>query len=300
VKCAVIDIGSNSMRLSVYETENGGFKILFKEKIMAGLAGYVAEGELSREGIKCACEGLIEFRKILECLNIETAFVFATASLRNISNTDEAVGKIKEQTGFEVQVISGVEEAVLGYNGAMRELKLEEGVFADIGGASAEVVYFSKGEVQNAVSIPVGSLKLFSQYVSKIIPKKSEIEKLDGAVKRELKEIKFKKIYQTKTLCCVGGTARAVLKLAKYIFAEEKIENSITSLQFSAVKGVLLSGTDDAVNIILKVCPERIHTIIPGIIILDSIVKKFGSTKLLVSDYGVREGYLCQKIQENL
>jgi exopolyphosphatase/guanosine-5'-triphosphate,3'-diphosphate pyrophosphatase len=300
MKCAVIDIGSNSMRLSAYETENGGFKILFKEKIMAGLAGYVAEGKLSKEGIKCACEGLVEFRKILECLNIETAFVFATASLRNISNTDEAVGKIKERTGFEVQVISGVEEAVLGYNGAMRELKLEEGVFADIGGASAEVVYFSQGAVQNAVSIPVGSLKLFSQCVSKIIPKKSEIEKLDGTVKRELKEINFKKIYQTKTLCCVGGTARAVLKLAKYIFAEEKIENSITSVQFSAVKGVLLSGTDDAVNIILKVCPERIHTIIPGIIILDSIVKKFGSTKLLVSDYGVREGYLCQKIQENL
>ena len=93
---------------------------------------------------------------------------------------------------------------------------------------------------------------------------------------------------------------RAAVKLAKYIFSEENIENRISTMQLSAVKGVLLSGTDDAVNIILKVCPERIHTIIPGILILDAIVKKFGVNELLVSSYGVREGYLCQKIQQNL
>ena len=65
MKCAVIDIGSNSMRLSVYETENGDFKILFKEKIMAGLAGYVAEGRLSRDGINVPVRGLLNLEKYL-------------------------------------------------------------------------------------------------------------------------------------------------------------------------------------------------------------------------------------------
>ena len=85
MKQAVIDIGSNSIRLTLYETEGQSFKILFREKIMAGLAGYVEDGKLSAEGIECACAGLLTFRKILQTLQIENVRIFATASLRNVS-----------------------------------------------------------------------------------------------------------------------------------------------------------------------------------------------------------------------
>ena len=91
MKQAVIDIGSNSIRLTLYETENRDFKILFREKIMAGLAGYVEDGKLSAEGIECACTGLLTFRGVLQTLDIEHVGVFATASLRNISNTEQAI-----------------------------------------------------------------------------------------------------------------------------------------------------------------------------------------------------------------
>ena len=87
MKQAIIDIGSNSIRLTLYETEGQSFKILFREKIMAGLAGYVEDGKLSAEGIECACAGLLTFRKILQTLQIENTRIFATASLRNVSNT---------------------------------------------------------------------------------------------------------------------------------------------------------------------------------------------------------------------
>ena len=70
MKQAIIDIGSNSIRLTLYETEGQSFKILFREKIMAGLAGYVEDGKLSAEGIECACAGLLTFRKILQTLQI--------------------------------------------------------------------------------------------------------------------------------------------------------------------------------------------------------------------------------------
>ena len=85
MKQAIIDIGSNSIRLTLYETEGQSFKILFREKIMAGLAGYVEDGKLSAEGIECACAGLLTFRKILQTLQIENTRIFATASLRNVS-----------------------------------------------------------------------------------------------------------------------------------------------------------------------------------------------------------------------
>ena len=73
MKQAVIDIGSNSMRLTVYETNAGSFAVLFKDKVMAGLAGYVEEGVLSREGIARACQGLLSFQAVLEALDIRRA-----------------------------------------------------------------------------------------------------------------------------------------------------------------------------------------------------------------------------------
>ena len=148
MKQAVIDIGSNSMRLSVYETTPaGGFSILFKDKFMAGLAGYVEEGALSQEGIDRAILGLRGFRSTLEALGIHNVAVFATASLRNIRNTRPAVEAIQRATGFPIEVISGQEEARFGYLGAMEELALPDGLFVDIGGASTEVVRFTRGQL---------------------------------------------------------------------------------------------------------------------------------------------------------
>ena len=118
MKQAIIDIGSNSIRLTLYETEGQSFKILFREKIMAGLAGYVEDGKLSAEGIECACAGLLTFRKILQTLQIENIRIFATASLRNVSNTERALSVIRAATGFSVEVISGEDEALFGYAGA--------------------------------------------------------------------------------------------------------------------------------------------------------------------------------------
>ena len=99
MKQAIIDIGSNSIRLTLYETENQSFRILFREKIMVGLAGYVENGKLSAEGIECACAGLLTFRSILQTLEIGRVSVFATASLRNISNTEHALSVIRAATG---------------------------------------------------------------------------------------------------------------------------------------------------------------------------------------------------------
>lgn len=103
MKQAIIDIGSNSIRLTVYETEGQSFRILFREKIMAGPAGYVEDGKLSAEGIECACAGLLTFRKILQTLQIENVRIFATASLRNISNTARALSVIARRRAIRLR-----------------------------------------------------------------------------------------------------------------------------------------------------------------------------------------------------
>ena len=107
MKYALIDMGSNSILLTVYYMDQTSFKVLFKEKIMAGLAGYVEHGRLTRDGIDCACQSLCEFRSTLELLQIEHLAVFATASLRNIcSAVYEVVQKRPDITAREA-VASG-------------------------------------------------------------------------------------------------------------------------------------------------------------------------------------------------
>ena len=284
MKQAVIDIGSNSMRLSVYETtETGTFTILFKDKIMAGLAGYVEEGALSPEGITRAILGLRSFRGTLRALNIPQVAVFATASLRNIRNTAQAVAEIQRGTGFAIEVLSGEEEARLGYAGAMEELALSEGLFVDIGGASTEVVRFAHGQLVSAVSCPVGSLKLYRDWVKKILPNQQAVE---GPVRQGL------------PLVCVGGTARAALKLAKRVCHLPEDTNRVSVGQLEQVSALLCSSHKAAADLILKVEPERIHTMIPGLLILRHMVEGFGAGEMIVSKYGVREGYLCQKIRK--
>ena len=216
MKQPIIDIGSNSIRLTLYAIRNNhSFQILFREKIMAGLAGYVENGALSKEGIACACETLLEFRHTLELLNIHEAAVFATASLRNISNTREALEKIEAATGFPIEMLSGEEEATLGYLGAMQELELSDGVFTDIGGASTEIVVFKDGCAQDSISFAVGSLSLYRNHVKKILPGNEAKNRIEAVLKEEIDAKSHFSQGKHSPLIGVGGTSRAVLRLAK-------------------------------------------------------------------------------------
>lgn len=296
MKQAVIDIGSNSMRLTLYEIHDDVFKILFREKIMAGLAGYVESNVLTSDGIKCASEGLLQFKHTLEALKIENVFVFATASLRNIANTDEAVSAIKEETGFEVEVISGEVEATLGYYGAFQQLQISNGICIDIGGASTEVVSFKDNQILTSHSFSVGSLSLYKRCVKNILPGKDSMKKIKEVIK---KTIKLDKIHDKETpnvFIAVGGTARGILKLAQKYYGLDSSCHVVTAEQLKGLSYLLCRKDDDRINLILRLEPERIHTLVPGYMILQYIFEYFDADEMIVSDYGVREGYLCQKL----
>lgn len=280
MKQAVIDIGSNSMRLTVYETTPPQiFRVLFKEKIMAGLAGYVEHNALSLDGIERAILGLLSFRATLSALDIKAVAVFATASLRNVKNTDQAVAAIQRATGYPIEVISGEEEAAFGY-----------------AGASTEVVRFAGGVMESANSCPVGSLKLYRDFVRKILPNKEAIHHMEKAITLATLGVVERPVRQGLPLVCVGGTARAALKLAKRVCRLPETSNSITIGQLDRVCQELCISQKQAADLILKIEPERIHTMIPGMLILRHMVQGFGAGRVIVSQYGVREGYLCQKI----
>ncbi len=296
MKQAIIDIGSNSMRLTVYEVSRNTFKILFREKIMAGLAGYVDHGILSDEGIECAYNGLLDFKETVDLLNINKVNVFATASLRNIENTDEAVRAIKAATGYLVEVISGEEEAVYGYTGAMLELDHRLGSFIDIGGASTEIVVFSEKAPHSVMSFPIGSLSLYRECVKKILPGEASLKKIQNAISSGIDGKRLLEFQKQSPTLCVGGTARAILKITKKIYGLPSDCRTITATQLKEVCTLLCKTDKTATDLILKLEPDRIHTIIPGVMILNYITMLFKADEIVVSKFGVREGYLCKRI----
>ncbi len=296
MKQAMIDIGSNSMRLTVYETEGNSFKILFREKSMAGLAGYVENGTLSDEGILCACRGLLKFKKILTSLDIQDVVIFATASLRNISNTEAAVSAIRDRTGWEVEVISGEEEALYGYTGAMREFQLSRGAVLDIGGASTELALFDEDRPLRSLSLPIGSLNLYRSCVKKILPGRRSLKKIRETIQAELDRSNLPDFERQLPLVCVGGTGRAVLKLAGAVYAQPEGCRAIGVEQLDELCAILCRGDRQIIDLILKLSPDRIHTIVPGILVLHSLFHLLDAKTLEIGKYGVREGYLCRKI----
>ena len=117
--CGIVDLGSNTIRLSIYHWEGQDFRLLLNKKTIAGLAGYVQGGVLSDSGILVACRTLSSYRALLDNFQVSKMHVFATASLRNISNTGEAVETIRDVTGIPVEVLSGDAEAALSFKGAV-------------------------------------------------------------------------------------------------------------------------------------------------------------------------------------
>ena len=300
MKYALIDMGSNSIRLTVYDLDKNSFKILFKEKIMAGLAGYVELGRLTQDGIDCACHSLRQFQSTLALLHIDNLAVFATASLRNVSNTRQAVEQIRMETGVEVEVLSGEAEAECGFFGAACDVEMADGLFADIGGASTELALLTGGQLQKAGSVPVGSLKLYRDCVKKILPGKDSQQRIMAAVQSAFDGGSLKDIPPMERLVCVGGTARAALRLSKRLFGLPENSRSFTRAQLELLAEQLCKADKDAADLILRYEPERIHTLIPGLMLLRYMLERYQVSQVPVSHYGVREGYLRRRIQPAL
>ena len=296
MKQALIDIGSNSMRLTVYELGNDDFKVLFKQKYMAGLAGYVEDGRLTGPGILKACSGLSEFRNTLNSLGIQNTKVFATASHRNISNTEETVHFIEGATGYPIEIISGREEAALGYYGAMLDHDISDGAYIDIGGASTEVVTYSNGNLEHSASFPVGSLYLFKNCVKKILPGLGSFDRMEKELHLRIDEEGNFPFTHKEKILCTGGTSRALMKTARNYFNLSSDCNSMSREQLEEICAFFVKGRTPVRDLILKTEPERIHTLIPGTMILQHVVERLDADEIVIGKYGVREGYLCQRL----
>lgn len=293
---AIVDIGSNTIRLIIFDiNENkNNFKKVLNKKYTAGLITYVHDGELSGKGIKKLIKTLSSIKNIVIELNVDTFSPFATASLRNLENTEEVLEEVKKDLDIDIDVLEQVEEAFLGNVGIRSEIKVDSGISVDIGGASTEVVYFEEDGPREYINLKTGSLLLFGENVSRILPKKSEIRAIEKSVIRELNSSHFSS--KENKLIGIGGTIRTTGKVIADLWNED--EKKFTLKDIYKLLNLIKDRNTETIRSIIRTNPARIHTIIPGIIILKILMEKLGIDEIEVSDNGLREGYLIYKVLE--
>lgn len=296
MKCGIVDVGSNTIRLSIYHWEGRNFKLLMNKKEMAGLAGYIKNGVLSDSGILVACRVLAGFKALLRNFDIDQIHVFGTASLRNIVNTEEALETIQAVTDLGVEVLTGAEEAAFSFQGAtVGGGAPGDGLLADIGGGSTELVSYQNGTITSGCSLPMGSLSLFAKHVSGLFPTKEERKAIRAHVEGELEKARTAGLHCSH-LTGVGGTIRAAAKLYNACSGADPANRVIPAEELRGLYKELKKGDQGTLRQILRTAPDRVHTILPGLVILNAVVKSYGVETISVSACGVREGYLLQRV----
>jgi exopolyphosphatase/guanosine-5'-triphosphate,3'-diphosphate pyrophosphatase len=295
VVTGIIDVGSNTLRLSLYRHDaEGNFKSLISKKIVAGLAGYVVDGALSAKGSEKLRKCLREFLEIVSGLEVDDVRVFATASLRSVSNAAELISQIAEETGFALEVLSGEEEARLSFLGAQRSTGISEGLVVDIGGASCELVRVKEGTALELCSLPVGCLSLSVAAAISLFFTQAAEEKARALIREQLLRAEHLFAQQTELISFVGGSARGVCRLARELW--HPFERSLQPHEIRKIITGFRELDTDVLAAVRSAAPERAFTLAAGAMIMDEIIASAQAEELLISKYGVREGYLLDRI----
>lgn len=288
----IVDIGSNTIRFKVYECKNNKVKSIFSKKKTAGLIAYRDDNKLNDEGINILLSVLNKFNKNMGLLNVDKKYFFATASLRNISNTNEVLAIVKEKLDIDIHVFDDETEAQLSFNSVKnRELCGDEGILIDVGGGSCEIIIFENQTPIDKGSLPIGSLSCYEDYVGVMFPDKKESKNIGKRVIKEIKALKLTKT-QKEYLFGVGGTVRNLKKLLVQLNLIDQKEDKIPVYLLDEVLNELKGNNKEKFNKILKVKAERIHTLVPGIIIIKTIADYFNVKMISVCKNSIREGVI--------
>jgi len=297
MNCAVIDLGSNTIRLSIFSYEDNKITTVIQQKEVAGLAGYIRKNRLDQEGIQKACDVLNEFMKIaVRFVDENEIYAFATASLRGILNREQALKILAQTTGLFPDVLSGEEEARLDFIGASHFTECMDGILIDIGGASTEFVRFENAQPVCLASLPIGCLNLYTRFVGRIIPNGEERKKIKKEIREQLANLGWKAEDDFPLMIGIGGTVRAAHKLSCGLFSLPQSQNEMNAGYIKEILNKLRNNENAIYRNVYKLIPERTLTIFTGLMILNEAIKRFGCESIFVSGYGVREGYLIDRI----
>ncbi|WP_148635980.1 exopolyphosphatase [Bradyrhizobium paxllaeri] len=204
---AVIDIGSNSVRLVVYETMARSLVTIFNEKALCGLGREVqSTGLMAEDAVTKALTALRRFRALCRIQQVGRVFAIATAACRDAKNGPDFIAKAERICGTPIQILSGPREAKLSALGVVSGIHNPNGIVGDLGGGSLELIDVQKSRVQGGVTLPLGSLAL--QDLSH-----KSLKRAERIVRDNLSGVAQLKAARGRTFYAVGGTWRALARI---------------------------------------------------------------------------------------
>ena len=295
---AIIDIGSNTIRMAVYQIDGREFTLLLKRKHTVGLAGYLSHGRLVREGIEKTVKILRGFMEFIETFGIAHVHAFATAALRSATNSRAATEEITRRTGVSIRIISGEEEAAYDFIGATASIAHADGIMVDIGGGSTEIISYAAHKMQGRWSLPIGSLAMSKAHVAGLLPSGDECAAIRAAVTAILGSAPEVRALRAAHMVGLGGVLSSASRMHGLLYPDET-PRLLRVAHFHAMIEMFGSGaslSEERTAVLLRSAPDRLHTIIPGMVIAHTLAEIFAAEDILYSDSGVREGYIWKEI----
>lgn len=297
-----IDVGSNTIRLLIGRVENRRITRLRTGMVITRLAAGIGEtGLLNPDNIEKSLSVLKAFSDIISVYGISHIRAVGTSALREAGNSEEFMRRVLSETGINIEVISGEEEAELTARGVMFDLpETDSSLIVDIGGGSAEWIFCRNSSPAEMGTIPTGVVKLFDNHIKSDPPSKDDIISLKGETEIILSRLKTRMGHLIDSRTVFIGTAGTITTLASIdigleVYDHEKIHRHNISLEkLYDISGRLISIPLSERKKMIGLEPERADLIIPGILFTINIMELFGFDNILVSDNGLLEGALIK------
>jgi exopolyphosphatase/guanosine-5'-triphosphate,3'-diphosphate pyrophosphatase len=294
---AVIDIGSNSVRMAVFKkTSHLGFVLLkeIKSRVRISEGAYENNGYLQEKAIQRALNALSEFSIIAKNLKANKILAVATSAVRDAPNKNQFLNLVKKQTGLKIKIIKGEEEALFGAISASNLLPHMSGITIDIGGGSTEFALIENRKIIDKISLNLGTVRLKELFFDK--------NDINGAIKYINAELeKLPNGFSNDILFGIGGTIRALSKvimkktdgaldiLHGFTYNIKKEQEFLEKIIYSDYENLGKFGFKE----------ERFDVIRQGVLILSEAIKKLNSKHLVTSGVGVREGVFLADLLRN-
>lgn len=287
---AIVDIGSNSVRLVIYEALTRVAATLHNEKSICAIGrDMVTSGRLHAEGCAAALEALSRFRMIADGLGAEQRDAVATAAARDASNGAEFIARAEKAWGSPIRVLAGEDEARIAAEGVVAGIPEADGLVADLGGGSLDMVSVKAGRTGAAFTLPFGPLRLMDQ-------SRGDPDKARGIVDKGLEDLPG---LSAPALYAVGGIWRSFAR----VDMEEQNYPLHVLQQYTIPRGRalrlcrLLAGlSKDSVRKIKVVSKRRAESLPYGAVVLERLLEAGDIKDVVISAFGLREGLLYARL----
>ncbi len=292
----VIDIGSNSVRLVIYEGAVRAATPVFNEKVLCGLGRSIhSTGRLSDEAVDRAIAALARFRVIARIVGVKVLRAIATAAVREAENGREFISRGEKACGTKIEILSGEKEAELAAQGIRMGFREADGFAGDLGGGSLELIDIYRDTLNEATTMPLGGLRLIDSTGDKL-------DKALAQIDESLGKIDWLAKGAGRPFYAVGGTWRALAKLHMdemgyplRVMQGYSIPTRDAILFCEKVRKTkklsLLPGIDDVARARREVLPY-------GALVLERLLKLLAPSEVIFSVYGIREGLVFSLLPE--